>query len=545
MGVTLRPMNRPLGRQPFRPGQWQGARIGTKHTTYIQNNFFGSSYGTGFNYGSYMDYGNYCNHDTGLSKGAKWLLGLGIGTTLLGGILKLFGVGGKDETGSVQGQGNQPADQDRIVLDNQSTGPSGVDGDDGVDDDNKVDDDTTTETTTPPPADTNPTDEDDNDGPIKTNWGVQTMVCREHNGKTLNIEGELTIDPKNKGAEGEPPKEFTITDTSSGTAHVYKYVLTGEKGKDGQPIYKCVSMNDQPISANSDNRYTLETGENGTPELVQYNNQANFGTGLKFGSVAAQPLTQGQPNTPPETEAEEPASETGNKPTQAEKDAAKLAGHNVAEDLIGYTNQAETEDVITELNKLNSETIVDFLDGYKGNSGLFGIGKGIIEQINRESTDGEKADMDGNGLADNFTNEQKLKSQQKILNAVIDKAIATGVITEADVQEKFNTFRKGEGYNVDNTGAANIDSYINELLDKIKAKEADNAKAEQTKNQPTLDNITAQIKSSPKYQNADVTINKNSDGSYQVHIKFKNGNEESRKIADINKFDINEFTSRA
>ena len=534
MGVTLRPMNRPLGRQPFRPGQWQGARIGTKHTTYIQNNFFGSSYGTGFNYGSYMDYGNYCNHDTGLSKGAKWLLGLGIGTTLLGGILKLFGVGGKDEAGSVQGQGNQ----DQIILDNQSTKPSGIDNDDDVDAD------TTLETQQTQQPETNPTVEDDDDT-VKTNWGVQNMVCTDASGKTFDISGKLTIKPENQGTEGEPPKEFTITDTSSGTAHVYKYVLTGEKGKDGQPIYKCVSMNDQPISADSDNRYTLETGEDGTPKLVQYENQANYKKGLKFGSVAAQPLTQGQPNTPPETEAEEPASETGNKPTQAEKDAAKLAGHNVAEDLIGYTNQAETEDVITELNKLNSETIVDFLDGYKGNSGLFGIGKGIIEQINRESTDGEKADMDGNGLADNFTNEQKLKSQQKILNAVIDKAIATGVITEADVQEKFNTFRKGEGYNVDNTGAANIDSYINELLDKIKAKEADNAKAEQTKNQPTLDNITAQIKSSPKYQNADVTINKNSDGSYQVHIKFKNGNEESRKIADINKFDINEFTSRA
>ena len=91
---TPRASYKPLGRQPFRPGQWQGARIGGNHTTYIQNNFFGS-YSTGM---SGFNYGNYnCNHDDGgMSKGMKWLLGLGAGATLLGGILKLFGVGGKE-----------------------------------------------------------------------------------------------------------------------------------------------------------------------------------------------------------------------------------------------------------------------------------------------------------------------------------------------------------------------------------------------------------------------------------------------------------------
>lgn len=93
---TPRASYKPLGRQPFRPGQWQGARIGGKHTTYIQNNFFGS-YSTGMNS---FNYGNYtCHHDDGdLSKGAKWILGLGIGGTILGGILKLFGAGGKEPT---------------------------------------------------------------------------------------------------------------------------------------------------------------------------------------------------------------------------------------------------------------------------------------------------------------------------------------------------------------------------------------------------------------------------------------------------------------
>lgn len=94
-GITPRASYKPLGRQPFRPGQWQGYKAGSSHTTYIQNNFFGSSYNSGMNYG--YNYGNYCNNDDGLSKGMKWLLGIGIGTTLLGGILKLFGVGSDNE----------------------------------------------------------------------------------------------------------------------------------------------------------------------------------------------------------------------------------------------------------------------------------------------------------------------------------------------------------------------------------------------------------------------------------------------------------------
>lgn len=100
IGITTpRASYKPLGRQPFRPGQWQGYKAGSSHTTYIQNNFFGNSYSTGMNYG--YNYGNYCNHDDGLSKGMKWLLGIGIGTTLLGGILKLFGVGANNEASGV------------------------------------------------------------------------------------------------------------------------------------------------------------------------------------------------------------------------------------------------------------------------------------------------------------------------------------------------------------------------------------------------------------------------------------------------------------
>lgn len=100
IGITTpRASYKPLGRQPFRPGQWQGYKAGSSHTTYIQNNFFGNSYSSGMNYG--YNYGNYSNNDAGLSKGMKWLLGIGVGTTLLGGILKLFGVGSDKETAAI------------------------------------------------------------------------------------------------------------------------------------------------------------------------------------------------------------------------------------------------------------------------------------------------------------------------------------------------------------------------------------------------------------------------------------------------------------
>lgn len=453
MGVTLRPMNRPLGRQPFRPGQWQGARIGTKHTTYIQNNFFGSSYGTGFNYGSYMDYGNYCNHDTGLSKGAKWLLGLGIGTTLLGGILKLFGVGGKDEAGSVQG--NQPADNnDQVVLDNQSTKPSGVDNDDDVDAD------TTVETQQTQQPETNPTVEDDDDT-VKTNWGVQNMVCTDASKRTSDISGKLTIDPKNKGAEGEPPKEFTITDISSGEAHVYKFVLTGEKGKDGQPIYKCESMNGQAVN---ENEYTLITGEDGTPKLVQYEGQKNHGFGL-LSKAAAQPHVE-EPVTPPVTGGgneevkdkkgvEEEPTKKGEEKVTTPKPDGKEVGEKVADALVGNTSDDEKKTAIDAIaNEIDKTNIVDFIETYKDNKGF--IGDDIIEQIQTEW---------------GWTNEEKLTAQKKILSSLLEKANEAGIkLDDSNLKYCEDFLNKNNSESISRDMAINIDKIINKILEELKPK---------------------------------------------------------------------------
>lgn len=86
--------NGQIGRQPFRPGQWSRYQ-GHSHKTYVQNNFYGSVFGGGYgmNSGYGCGYNNNCC-DGGNNKFMNWMLGLGLGTSVLGGILGMFGIGG-------------------------------------------------------------------------------------------------------------------------------------------------------------------------------------------------------------------------------------------------------------------------------------------------------------------------------------------------------------------------------------------------------------------------------------------------------------------
>lgn len=79
----------------YKPNPWRGFSWGSKHTTYVQNNFYGGGgnrggWGGVFNHGSFGGFrgGCCCN------QGGNWLAWLGIGTTFLGGILNTFGLGG-------------------------------------------------------------------------------------------------------------------------------------------------------------------------------------------------------------------------------------------------------------------------------------------------------------------------------------------------------------------------------------------------------------------------------------------------------------------
>lgn len=111
-----------------------------------------------------------------------------------------------------------------------------------------------------------------------------SMVCRDASGRTQNISGKFNVVGEFKLSddllvETGHPGEFTITDNSSGEDHVYLYKKIAVNDN-GQPIYKCVSMNGDEIA--TDNQYTLEWKDDYTPELVQRDGQDNFGVGLKF-----------------------------------------------------------------------------------------------------------------------------------------------------------------------------------------------------------------------------------------------------------------------
>lgn len=144
----------------------------------------------------------------------------------------------------------------------------------------------------------------------KADWHDATeMNCHDNSGKTQDIQGKLEFE---KEFEGDNPPSFTITDTSSGSEHVYTYKLVGTDEKTGKPIYKCVSMNDKPIT--TDNEYTLEVDEKGAPGLVQYEEQNNYGVGLKFDEAAEVPVG----DETPEKNLDDIAKESGYRKTNGE-----------------------------------------------------------------------------------------------------------------------------------------------------------------------------------------------------------------------------------
>lgn len=121
------------------------------------------------------------------------------------------------------------------------------------------------------------------------------MLCRDASGATRDIKGKLKVESD----FDKNPDAFTITDTSSGEAHVYRYEKTG-LDDNGKPIYKCVSMNDRETT--TQNQYTLEWENETTPKLIQHENQDNYGIGLKFGKLIQK--------TAPEETKEEPVKDT-------------------------------------------------------------------------------------------------------------------------------------------------------------------------------------------------------------------------------------------
>lgn len=127
---TQRLIMKPVGRQSL-PSR--------STTTYIQNNFYGNSV-----FGYQNTHTQCChNNDDGMSKGMKWILGLGVGTTLLGGILKLFGVGGDEKTAEVKTGADTKTGTDSVKTNTDEvktdTEDETIDKTDKADDSTKLD----------------------------------------------------------------------------------------------------------------------------------------------------------------------------------------------------------------------------------------------------------------------------------------------------------------------------------------------------------------------------------------------------------------------
>lgn len=254
------------GFQPRRVGQLTTMRYTGGNNTYIQNNFYGGSvFAANRNYG-YIQPGM-CQQQQESPGWMKWLTIGGLGASLVGGILSLFG---KKKSEKTEEGGGTPQPQQAQKTQQQEVKEK---KDDGSVIDNTVD---------------NKNDnveaakkKDDASDKYKSLYDLKNMVCRDASGKTKNISGAVTFSGE-KTADGIP-KSFTITDTSSGTAHKYTYEYTGKNDANGKPIFKCTQMNNNATS--TENEYTLEMEGEGGPELVQNKEQGNFGKGLKFGQL--------------------------------------------------------------------------------------------------------------------------------------------------------------------------------------------------------------------------------------------------------------------
>lgn len=259
------------GFQPRRVGQLTTMRYTGGNNTYIQNNFYGGSvFAANRNYG-YIQPGM-CQQQQESPGWMKWLTIGGLGASLVGGILSLFGKKKSDKTEESGGapQTQQTTQQQPVQEKKEDDNSVKEHSNDGSVVDNTVDN---------KKDNVDGAKKKDNAGDkYKSLYDLKNMVCRDASGKTKNISGAVAFSGE-KTADGIP-KSFTITENS----HKYTFEYIGKDKANGKPIFKCTEMNGN--AATTENEYTLEMkGKKGKPELVQYKEQGNFGKGLKFGQL--------------------------------------------------------------------------------------------------------------------------------------------------------------------------------------------------------------------------------------------------------------------
>lgn len=265
-------LSRPMSRQAFRPGQWNGVRLGNNNNTYIQNNFYGpqTTYrGWGDAWASYT----YGPSDCGNAK-PSWLEWTGFGTALLGGLLNLFGAGKKKETPVVPEEKGttQPPDNSNYLDQIKDLQDQVSDLQKQLADKDKVKEQE-------PPAAAKKEEPPKETTPDTFNWNVAFNTdCRDvdanGNDKTQPIKGTVKVTQKDS-EENKAPKEFTIT-TASGNIYTFKKI-EGSEGEDLKYVCtKCTTRSGAAQAFTKGNIYRCEMDGN-RPVLRQHDGDAGSG----------------------------------------------------------------------------------------------------------------------------------------------------------------------------------------------------------------------------------------------------------------------------
>ena len=267
------------GRRPLtynlKAGQFRGmgrVNVIPSQTTIINNNIIGGGYGI---YESHQC----CNNST--PKWMNWMMGIGIGSTLLGGILNLFG------KGNVEGAGGKEEPQTKTQTEDptQSKEYQELKAQHEKDlaeiaklkEQAKAFQEAKQQPVTKPQTEQPQTQQEEKPDYSFIKNGA-AMVCTDASNRTRDISG--TLSNVQTDANGVP-KSFTLTDRSSGNKYQYEVRV----GSDGTLSYQCVSKNGQAtIGAPT---YSLKDGK-----LVNEQSQNGFGQGIKTQSAPAQTVTK-------------------------------------------------------------------------------------------------------------------------------------------------------------------------------------------------------------------------------------------------------------
>lgn len=275
------------GRRPLtynlKAGQFRGmgrVNVIPSQTTIINNNIIG---------GGYQTY-HCCDNST--PKWMNWMMGIGIGSTLLGGILNMFGIGGGGSSAnSVEGAGGKEEPQTKTQKEDptQSKEYQELKAQHEKDlaeiaklkEQAKAFQEAQQQPVTKPQTEQPQAQQEEKPDYSFIKNGA-AMVCTDASNRTRDISG--TLSNVQTDANGVP-QSFTLTDSSSGNKYQYEVKV----GNDGTLSYECVSKNGQAtIGAPT---YTLKDGK-----LVNENGQNGFGQGIRTTTA-----TQNTPTKPAAT----------------------------------------------------------------------------------------------------------------------------------------------------------------------------------------------------------------------------------------------------